>query len=235
MEKEEKLPAHLAIIMDGNGRWAKKRELSRTEGHKEGVKRVKEIVAHCCKIGIRYLTLYTFSKENWKRPKTEISTLFNLLSEHLKKEEPSLKEQGIKLNILGELEDLPFFTKKIIQQVIRNTSQCKKMTLNLALNYSGREEIVQAVQKIIKQNLPLEKINIELISKNLYTAGQPDPDLVIRTSGEMRLSNFLIFQAAYAELYFTPVLWPDFTPDHLDKALLEYSKRERRFGGLGSC
>jgi len=230
-----KLPTHLAIIMDGNGRWAQKRGLSRTEGHKEGVKRVREIISSTCKRGIPYLTLYTFSKENWKRPKKEVKTLFNLLTEHLQKEEPSLLEQGIKLNVLGEIEGLPLVTRTIIKKVMKATRNCQKMSLNLALNYSGRDEIIQAVKKILAQNISPEELTPELFSTYLYTQGQPDPDLIIRTSGEKRLSNFLIFQSAYAEFYFTPVLWPDFDTAELDKALADFSQRKRRFGGLNSC
>jgi len=232
---KDNLPQHLAIIMDGNGRWAKQRGLPRTEGHKQGVKRVKEIVTYCRKQEIRYLTLYTFSKENWKRPQLEIKTLFELLATHLQAEALNLVEQNIKLNVLGDLEELPLATRQVVQHVLKKTQNCTQMVLNLALNYSGRAEIVRACQLIQKKGIPPEQIDEELIKKHLYTADQPDPDLIIRTSGEMRLSNFLIFQAAYAELYFTPVFWPDFGQQELEKALKDFAGRERKFGGLNSC
>ncbi|MDQ7032021.1 MAG: polyprenyl diphosphate synthase [Desulfonauticus sp.] len=234
-QSKELLPAHLAIIMDGNGRWAQKHGLTRTEGHREGVKRVKDIITHCRKLGIPYLTLYVFSRENWKRPKEEVQTLFDLLRTYVLQECPNLKKQDIKLNILGELSELPLVTRKAIEFVVGQTKNCRQMTLNLALSYSGQEEIIRAVKQIIKEGLSPSKIDISLFKQYLYTAGQPDPDFIIRTSGEIRISNFLIFQAAYAELYFTPILWPDFTPQELDKALEDFRHRERRFGAVPSC
>lgn len=224
------LPCHIAIIMDGNGRWAKNRGLGRSEGHKAGAAAVRKIVTACRKLGIRYLTLYAFSSENWARPPAEIATLFSLLLEFLRKETPTMLEQGIALNVLGNLEGLPGPQRMALRHAMAKTAACDKMTLNLALNYGSRAEIVSACARIIAQGIEAEKIDEALFKKFLYTAEQPDPDLLIRTSGELRLSNFLLFQSAYSELYFTPVLWPDFDEAELDKALQAYGKRERRFG-----
>ena len=223
---------HLAIIMDGNGRWAKKRGLPRYEGHRQGTKVAKKIVEECRKLNIRYLTLYTFSKENWKRPKDEVNFLFKLLMDFLNREYKSLVEQSIKLNILGDYTKLPFSARKAIEFTLKKTKECNKMVLNLALNYSGREEIILAIKKILKQGIDPESLDEESFKDFLYTRGQPDPDLIIRTSGEIRLSNYLLYQSAYSELYFTPVLWPDFTEQDLHKALDDFSKRQRRFGGI---
>ena len=227
------MPRHVAIIMDGNGRWAKARDLARSEGHKAGTEAAKAIVEKSRELGIKHLTLYTFSKENWARPKDEIAQLFNLLTVFLKKELLNLCEQDIRLNVLGELSDFPFGVKQVVAHTIKKTQHCSSMTLNLALNYSGREELVRACKKLISSGLREDQITPEAISENLYTAGQPDPDLIIRTSGEQRLSNYLLFQAAYSELYFTDVYWPDFTPDELEKALADFTKRQRRFGKTG--
>ncbi|WP_461834293.1 isoprenyl transferase [Desulfothermus sp.] len=223
---------HLAIIMDGNGRWAKKRGLPRYEGHRQGTKVAKKIVEECRKLNIRYLTLYTFSKENWKRPKDEVNFLFKLLMDFLNREYKSLVEQSIKLNILGDYTKLPFSARKAIEFTLKKTKKCNKMVLNLALNYSGREEIILAIKKILQQGIDPESLDEESFKDFLYTRGQPDPDLIIRTSGEIRLSNYLLYQSAYSELYFTPVLWPDFTEQDLHKALDDFSKRQRRFGGI---
>ncbi|WP_459878671.1 isoprenyl transferase [Desulfothermus naphthae] len=223
---------HLAIIMDGNGRWAKKRGLPRYEGHREGTKVAKKIVEECRKLNIKYLTLYTFSKENWKRPKDEVNFLFKLLVDFLNREYKSLKEQSIKLNILGDYTKLPFAARKAIEFTLKKTKDCNKMVLNLAINYSGRDEIIFAIKKILKQEIDPESLNEESFKDFLYTREQPDPDLIIRTSGEIRLSNYLLYQAAYSELYFTPVLWPDFTEQDLHKALDDFAKRQRRFGGI---
>lgn len=223
---------HLAIIMDGNGRWAKKRGLPRYEGHREGTKVAKKIVEECRKLNIKYLTLYTFSKENWKRPKDEVNFLFKLLVDFLNREYKSLKEQSIKLNILGDYTKLPFAARKAIEFTLKKTKDCNKMVLNLAINYSGRDEIIFAIKKILKQEIDPESLDEESFKDFLYTREQPDPDLIIRTSGEIRLSNYLLYQAAYSELYFTPVLWPDFTEQDLHKALDDFAKRQRRFGGI---
>ncbi len=223
---------HLAIIMDGNGRWAKKRGLPRHEGHRIGGDTAKKIVEECRRLNIKYLTLYTFSKENWKRPKEEVNFLFDLLVSFLKRELKNLKEQEIKLNILGDLEGIPEKARETVEEICRVTTNNKKMVLNLALNYSGREEILNACKNIIKSSITPSELNEEVFRSYLYTGSQPDPDLIIRTSGEIRLSNYLLFQGAYSELYFTTVLWPDFTKRDLYKALEEYTRRNRRFGGV---
>ncbi|WP_421901207.1 polyprenyl diphosphate synthase [Maridesulfovibrio sp.] len=227
------MPRHIAVIMDGNGRWAQARGLSRSEGHRAGTEAARNIVTRCRELGIEHLTLYTFSKENWARPKDEISTLFDLLTVFLKKELSSLREQDIRLKILGELSEFPFGVRQVVAHTIKKTENCKSMTLNLALNYSGRDELVRACKKMISEGVSEDKITEESLSDYLYTAGQPDPDLIIRTSGEQRLSNYLLYQAAYSELYFTDVYWPDFTPDELDKALADFAGRQRRFGKTG--
>lgn len=236
MIKFKKIPKHLAIIMDGNGRWAKKRNLPRIFGHKEGAKSVREITEACAEIGIKYLTLYAFSTENWKRPKNEINFLMKLLYDYLTNEEETLIKNDIKFETIGDISKLPVNIQKKIEEVKKNTENCKRMTLILALNYGSRSEITNAVKKIaslVKRNkLKISSIKESTISENLYTAKYPDPDLLIRTSGEMRISNFLLWQIAYSELYISDVLWPDFRKEELYKAIIEYGKRERRYGGL---
>lgn len=227
------LPEHLAVIMDGNGRWAKARGLSRSEGHRAGTEAAKNLVTRCREVGIKHLTLYTFSKENWARPKTEVAQLFDLLTLFLKKELKSLQEQDIRLKVLGEISDFPFGVRQVVAHTINRTKNCKGMTLNLALNYSGRDELVKAFRSIVEAGIPADSITDETISEHLYTAGQPDPDLIIRTSGEKRLSNYLLYQAAYSEFYFTDVFWPDFDEKELQKALDDYAGRQRRFGKTG--
>ncbi len=224
------LPAHIAIIMDGNGRWAKARGLPRSEGHKAGTGTAKAIVTHCRRLGVRHLTLYTFSSENWARPKDEIGFLFGLLADFMTRELPSLMEQSIRLLVLGELDDLPFATRKVLEHAIKKTAQNTAMTLNLALNYGSRAEIVRAARRLVEDGLAPDQVTEAALAARLYTAGQPDPDLIIRTSGELRLSNYLMFQAAYSELSFTDTLWPDFSPAHLDAALADFAGRGRRFG-----
>ena len=228
------LPKHLAIIMDGNGRWAKQKGLIRALGHESGTKSVKVTVETCAKLGIQNLTLYAFSTENWNRPKLEVETLMKLLISSLKKEINTLQSNNIKLNAIGNLTNLPTKVQKELQEVIEKTSENTRMTLTLALSYGAREELVQAVKKIsnkVKNNIISEQaIDESIINQHLYTQNLPDVDLLIRTSGEQRISNFLLWQIAYAELYFTNVLWPDFTKDHLYEAIIEYQKRERRFG-----
>ena len=230
---ENDIPRHVAIIMDGNGRWAAKRGLQRSEGHKAGARAVRTIVTRCRELGIGCLTLYAFSSENWSRPPAEIATLFNLLLEFLANETALMLEKGIALNVVGDIAGLPVPQRIALKHCMAKTASCRDMRLNLALNYGGRAEIVHAVQKIMKSGIRPDSVDEALISGNLYTAGMPDPDLIIRTSGEMRLSNFLLYQCAYSEFYFTPVLWPDFDADELQKALLEYSTRSRRFGQTG--
>ncbi|KAB1442393.1 isoprenyl transferase [Pseudodesulfovibrio senegalensis] len=227
------IPAHIAVIMDGNGRWATKRGLPRTKGHKAGTEAARAIVTHCREIGVRHLTLYTFSKENWARPKEEVGTLFDLLTSFLKNEQKQLLEQDIRLKVLGDVDGLPLAVRTVLKRVMEKTAGCAGMTLNLALNYGGRDEIVRACRRLVQQGLAPEQIDEQALSRELFTAGQPDPDLVIRTSGEIRISNYLLFQTAYSEFYFTDVLWPDFTPDHLDAAIADLNSRQRRFGKTG--
>ncbi len=228
------LPNHLAIIMDGNGRWAKQKGMLRAIGHENGTKSVRTTVEACAKLGIPNLTLYAFSTENWNRPKLEVDTLMKLLVSSLKKEINTLLDNNIKLNAIGCLDALPKKVYKELQEVIQQTSENSRMTLTLALSYGSREELITAVKKIsnkVKNNIISEEsIDQSVINKHLYTHNLPDVDLLIRTSGEQRISNFLLWQIAYAELYFTPVLWPDFTEQHLSEAIIEYQKRERRFG-----
>jgi len=229
-----KLPQHIAIIMDGNGRWAKINSVSRIGGHKKGAESVRDIVKTCREIGIRYLTLYAFSVENWLRPAGEVRALMNLLKDFLRSELQEMLDNDVRLMMVGSTEKLPKMVRKVLQKTIEKTSNNKGMVLNLALSYSGRDEIVGAVEKILKDNeagkIRHGDITKEVFSGYLYTSGMPDPDLLIRTGEECRLSNFLLWQMAYTEFYFTDVLWPDFRRENLIKAVAEYQKRERRFG-----
>lgn len=218
--------------MDGNGRWAKQRNLPRSEGHKAGTEAAKAIVTASRKLGISHLTLYTFSRENWSRPKDEVRFLFELLVDFLRRELPSMVEQSIRLKVLGEWSDLPFATRQVLKHACSRTERCDGMILNLALNYSGRFEILKACKELLAQGADPATLDEEAFAAHLYTAGQPDPDLIIRTSGEYRLSNYLLFQSAYSELYFTDVLWPDFDEAELHKALESYAARSRRFGNI---
>lgn len=228
------LPQHIAIIMDGNGRWAKKQGMLRTFGHERGTKSVKTTVETCARLGVEYLTLYAFSTENWNRPKLEVETLMKLLVKSLKSELKSLQKNNIRLNAIGNLELLPKTTRNELLDVIDKTKDNTKMTLTLALSYGSREELLNVVKTIsdkVKNNIiSIEAIDDSIINQHLYTHNLPDVDLVIRTSGEHRISNFLLWQIAYAEFYFTDVLWPDFTDEHLYEAIISYQKRERRFG-----
>lgn len=230
----EKLPKHLAIIMDGNGRWAKKQGLLRTLGHEKGTKSVRVVVETCAKLGVENLTLYAFSTENWNRPKLEVDTLMKLLISSLKKELKTLMQNNIRLNAIGNLTNLPTKVQAELEEVIFKTAENKRMTLTLALSYGSRDEIAQAVKKIsdkVKNNIiSIEAIDETIINQHLYTHNLPDVDLVIRTSGEHRISNFLLWQIAYAEFYFTDVLWPDFDENNLYEAIISYQNRERRFG-----
>lgn len=226
------LPKHVAIIMDGNGRWAKQRGLPRTEGHRTGTEAARAVVEECLELGIERLTLYTFSRENWNRPASEVRFLFDLLVDFITRELPSLEKRGVRLMVLGEAAELPFAARKALAHAASRTSANSRMLLNLALNYSGRNEITRACRLLLESGATPSEVTEEALAAHLYTAGQPDPDLVIRTSGELRLSNFLLFQTAYSELYFTDTLWPDFGPPHLRDALDAYSRRSRRFGGL---
>jgi undecaprenyl diphosphate synthase len=224
------LPRHIAVIMDGNGRWAQQRNLPRSDGHKAGVEAARGIVTECRKLGIAYLTLYIFSQENWRRPTDEVSTLFSLLVDFLGREVANMERESIRLQILGEIDALPLAARTALRRALKRTALCTAMTVNLALNYSGRGEILHAVRSLMRDGMGAEEINEEDISQRLYTAGQPDPDLLIRTSGEMRISNYLLFQCAYSEFYFTDELWPDFSPQSLHRALASYAARQRRFG-----
>ncbi|HVA66768.1 MAG TPA: isoprenyl transferase [Elusimicrobiota bacterium] len=225
------IPAHVAVIMDGNGRWAKSRGLPRLAGHRAGVQSVREIVRSCGELGVKVLTLYSFSTENWLRPKSEVSQLMRLLSYALKKETLELDKNNVRLRAVGRLSELPAAVRADLEESIRRLEKNSGLILNLALNYGSRQEIVDAVNSLIKTGTG--EITEEVLSGALYTAGLPDPDLVIRTSGEMRLSNFLLWQSAYAEIYITPVFWPDFRRKHFNAAICDYQKRHRRFGGLG--
>jgi undecaprenyl diphosphate synthase len=235
----ERLPAHIAIIMDGNGRWAKRRSLPRVAGHSAGVGPVRSTVETCARLGIKVLTLYAFSVENWKRPRAEIETLWRLLRFYLKKELPELQKNGIRLQAIGRLEALPAPVRAELESVVEATSRNRKLLVNLAINYSGRSEILDAVNGIIESarhegRLDSLRVDEDTLAARLYTASSPDPDLLIRTSGEMRISNFLLWQIAYAELYVTETLWPDFNRAELLKAILDYQKRDRRYGGLSN-
>jgi undecaprenyl diphosphate synthase len=230
----EKLPKHVAIIMDGNGRWAKSRALNRIRGHENGINSVRDVVRTSREIGIQYLTLYAFSEENWKRPKHEVDALMNLLKRFLKKELDEMLENGIRFQTIGRSGKLPEDVQRLLSETSDKTSQNKDMVLNLALSYGGRQEILDAIQKISRRvesrGLRPEEITQQTISDSLYTAGIPDPDLLIRTSGEYRISNFLLWQIAYAEIYITPTLWPDFRKEEYLSAIEAFQKRERRFG-----
>ena len=228
------MPKHLAIIMDGNGRWAEKKGKNRIQGHSHGVKAVQEVVEEAVQLKIEHLTLYAFSTENWSRPQEEIGVLMKLLVSTLKSEFEKLLKNRIKLNVIGNLHQLPKIVQKELLYVVEKTQNNNEMTLTLALSYGGREELANALKQLavkVKNNIiSPEKIDQFIINEHLYTQNFPDVDLLIRTSGEKRISNFLLWQIAYAELYFTKVLWPDFTKKHLHKALTNYQKRERRFG-----
>jgi undecaprenyl diphosphate synthase len=230
----DKLPHHIAIIMDGNGRWAEMKGKPRVFGHKNGVTSVKEVIEGCRAIGINYLTLYAFSTENWNRPKMEVRTLMALLVSSLRKELNTLVKNNIKLNTIGNIENLPKRAQVELAEVIEKTKNNTSLTLTLALSYGSREEIVNVIRniskKVVNNQIALEEINENIINNHLYTFSLPDVDLLIRTSGEKRISNFLLWQIAYAELYFTDTLWPDFRKENLFNAIVNYQHRERRFG-----
>lgn len=230
----EKLPKHLAIIMDGNGRWAKQKGFLRTIGHENGATAVKRTVEQCARLGIPYLTLYAFSTENWNRPKFEVDMLMKLLVKALRKEIKSLHENNIRLSAIGNLDLLPASVRKELTEVLEKTKNNTRLTLSLALSYGSRNELLEATKELcnkVKNNIiSIDAIDESVINKHLYTHNLPDVDLLIRTSGEQRISNFLLWQIAYAELYFTDVLWPDFSNDHLISALETYQNRERRYG-----
>ncbi len=233
----DKFPEHVAIVMDGSGRWAKKKGLSRNEGHRVGIEKIRETVEMCLDIGIKFLTIYAFSCQNWKRPREEINFLMKRFERYLDKEGQELKRKGVRLGVIGRKEELSQALQKKIEKTVRMTQNNDKLYLNLAINYGGQEEIVDAAKRIAEEirkgTLVSQEIDVDLFRKYLYTANQPYPDLLIRTSGEQRLSNFLLWQIAYAELWITPTLWPDFGKEELIKAIRDYTNRNRRFGGLG--
>jgi len=234
LKRSGEIPTHIAIIMDGNGRWAKRRGLPRVAGHREGVKSVRDVVEACAQLGVKYLTLFAFSTENWRRPKEEIDTLMKLLIRTLRSETEKLHKNDIKLMAIGDIDSLPKEVRQELKDAMEKTKNNKRMVLNLALSYSGRWEIIEAVKEIArdvkKGKVKIEEIDDKLFSNYLKTAGIPDPDLLIRTSGELRISNFLLWQIAYTELYITDCLWPDFRRKHLYEAIRDYQRRERRFG-----
>jgi len=230
------VPRHVAIIMDGNGRWAKKRGLPRVAGHREGAKTVRMVVRTSGEVGVEVLTLYAFSTENWRRPEEEVSYLMNLLISYLKKELDELCRENVRLRAIGDISNLPREVQQALLEAIQKTDNNTGMILNLALNYGGKDELVRAIKRIYRDvesgKFPIGSVTPDLIDTYLDTASQPDPDLIIRTSGEMRLSNFLLWQGAYSELWFTDTLWPDFTEEEYLKALVDYGKRGRRFGNV---
>lgn len=236
MISEEGIPVHIAIIMDGNGRWAKKRALPRIAGHNEGMKTVREITRSANQLGVKVLTLYAFSTENWKRPKLEVDFLMRLPEEFLSTFLPELIEENVRVEMIGDMEQLPDHTKKAVQNAMNRTAENDGLILNFALNYGSRTELVQAVRSIIQdvkeERLAEQDVTDATISRYLMTSHLPEPDLLIRTSGEHRLSNFMLWQLAYTEFFFTDVLWPDFSEKHLLEAIASYQKRSRRFGGL---
>ncbi|MCH6579359.1 MAG: isoprenyl transferase [Nitrospinae bacterium] len=233
----KRLPRHIAIIMDGNGRWAQKNRLPRVEGHRRGVKTVDKIVTLCTEMHIEALTLYSFSDENWNRPRTEVEALMKILDQYLNRELERMKRENIRFNTIGRIHELPPAIQKLARRAKDYTRNNDGLVLTLALSYGGRQEIIDAVRKIAKQVqegvLPIEDIDFRVMESYLYTHDLPDPDLLIRTSGEKRISNFLLYQMAYTELYYTQVLWPQFTEDDLLKAIIDFQNRERRFGMIG--
>lgn len=236
MSKAMKVPAHIAVIMDGNGRWARGKRLPRIFGHREGANSVRHITEACAKLGVKYLTLYAFSTENWKRPVKEVNFLMKLLCEYLDKEMPTLMKNNVRFNTIGDISKLPAAARQKIAFMKKKTGSNNGLTMTVALNYGSRDEIIRAVKKIASAvktgRLSACKISEKTINASLDTADMPDPDLLIRTSGEMRISNYLLWQIAYSELYVTPVFWPDFRERGLIKAIKEYNRRERRYGGV---
>ncbi len=227
----DNIPQHIGIIMDGNRRWAEKKGLGVDEGHEEGLRALEKIVDHCLELGVRNLTVYALSTENWrKRTKSEVKGIFSLLLRVCKEKKEKYQKRGIKFVVLGEFQAFPRKVARAIKEVLDIIKKNERLRVNVALNYGGRDEILRAVKEVISHKIPAKKINEKIFGKFLYTSGEPDPDLIIRTGGEVRLSNFLLWQISYAELYFTNVLWPDFTPKELDKAIIEYQRRKRNFG-----
>jgi undecaprenyl diphosphate synthase len=228
----DRLPNHVAVIMDGNGRWAAQRHLPRVEGHRAGIESVREVVEGSARLGIRVLTLYAFSVENWKRPVTEVSTLMMLLKRYLRLELNTLLRNNIRFNVIGRADELAPDVRGELKMAEEKTADNRGMLFNIALNYGGRAEIVEAARRLIASGVAADEVDEQRFGDFLYTAGQPDPDLLIRTSGEMRVSNFLLWQIAYAEIWVTDTLWPDFRKRHLLEAVLAYQKRDRRYGGI---
>lgn len=225
------IPAHIGIIMDGNGRWARKRGLPRKAGHSAGAKTFMDICKYCNRIGVQYLTVYAFSTENWKRPQKEVDALMDLFKRYLG-DASQYKDENVKTRIIGDRTPLDGEINTLIDNLEAESKDCTGLTLNIAVNYGGRDEIVHAARALVRQGLSPEQIDEQSLERCLYTAGQPDPDIILRPSGEKRLSNFMIWQAAYSEFIFMDVLWPDFTPAHIDEAIREYNHRNRRFGGV---
>ncbi|MBP6784899.1 MAG: isoprenyl transferase [Verrucomicrobiales bacterium] len=236
LDPEKEVPQHIAIIMDGNGRWAKARNLPRRDGHRAGADSVEECLKSCGDLGVKYLTLYAFSSENWKRPEAEVTALMGLLAHFLKEKTPSLMKNNIRLQVIGHLARLPRKNQKQLRDSIAKTADNNGLTLVVALSYGSREEIVDAAKILMEEaragTMNPADLNTAIFSNYLYTAGMPDPDLLIRTSGEFRVSNFLLWQISYAEIVITETLWPDFRREHLEAAITEYQRRHRRFGGL---
>jgi undecaprenyl diphosphate synthase len=227
-----KIPAHVAIIMDGNGRWARQRGLPRTEGHRAGVENMRRVLEGAVEFGVKVLTIYAFSTENWGRPEEEVRGLLGIFEEVIAREVTELHKNGVKLRHLGTLEGISDKMKEAVQSAIELTKRNDRVTLNIAFNYGGRAEILNALARLIEDRVAPDRLDEKLFERYLYTAGTPDPDLIVRTAGEMRLSNFLVWQAAYAEYYSTPTYWPDFDKQELYKALVAFSQRQRRFGKL---
>jgi undecaprenyl diphosphate synthase len=230
--KLEHVPRHVAIIMDGNGRWAKARGLPRLAGHRAGTENLRPILEACVEFGIEFLTIWAFSTENWQRPETEVKGLLRILEQMIRRELRQLHKEGVRLCHLGRLDRLPGRLRQQVSDAIETTKNNERIVLNVAFDYGGRPEIIQAVQRIINDGISAEDVDEALISSYLYTAGQPDPDLIIRTSGELRTGGFMMWQAAYAEYYLTPTFWPDFGRDELYEALLAFGERDRRYGGI---
>ncbi len=227
-----RVPRHVAVIMDGNGRWATQRGLPRAAGHRAGTENIRRVIERFADHGTQYLTLYAFSTENWNRPQREVRMLIRLLRFFLRREVENLHKNGIQLHLLGHLETLPDWLQKQVAAAIELTSENRRMVLNICFSYGGRDDILLAVQKIVGDQIPASEVTEEMISERLYTTGMPDPDLLIRTAGDQRISNFLLWQCAYAELYFTDTYWPDFGREDIDIALAQYGRRKRKFGGL---
>lgn len=227
-----RIPEHIAIIMDGNGRWAEARGLQRLDGHRAGTENLRQIIRGCVKFGVKYLTVYAFSTENWGRPREEVEGLMTILENYLDQELPELCAEGVKICHLGRIEAMPEKLRRKVEHSMETTCDNSRLILSVAWNYGGRDEIVYAIQKMIREGVQPQDVNEDMVSQYLFTKNMPDPDLIIRTSGEMRISNFLIWQSAYSEWYITPTLWPDFNQEELEKAIKTYGQRDRRFGKI---